>query len=70
MPFDEVEARRESSMRSARLEAVLLQTILNYVASEKLLKEEVIMALLNATKYWQHKLIREKLRRLKGGLSE
>lgn len=63
---DEVELRRESSMRSSRLEHAILQTIINHTAGEKLTKEEVLMALLNTAVSWQHKVIREKIRLTQG----
>ncbi len=60
----EIQKKQESGNKSARLENALLQTIINH--SEILMKEEVIMALLNTATYWQHKIIREKLRSQKG----
>ncbi len=56
-------AKQESTMRSARLEHAILQTIMNYTAGEKLSNEEVQMALLQSSVSWQHKIIRERIRK-------
>ncbi len=60
----DIQEKQDSGNKSARLENALLQTIINH--PEILMKEEVIMALLNTATYWQHKIIREKLRRRRG----
>ncbi len=52
-----VEARRETNMATSRLEHALLQTIINYVAEEHLPKEQIIMALINVSGYWQKKVL-------------
>jgi hypothetical protein len=51
------QARRESNMATARLEHALLQTIINHVAEEHLTREQIVMALINVSGYWQKKIL-------------
>lgn len=51
------QARREASMDTARLEHAILQTVINHVAEHHLTREQIIMALINVTGYWQKKII-------------
>lgn len=52
-----VEARRESTMATARLEHSILQNVINYTAEEHLSREEIVLALINVAGYWQKKLV-------------
>jgi hypothetical protein len=51
------EARRASSMETARLEHAILQTVINYTAENHLSREQIVMALINVAGYWQKKII-------------
>lgn len=51
------QARRESTMATARLEHAILQTVINHVAENHLSREQIVMALINVAGYWQKKVI-------------
>lgn len=51
------EERRKSSMETARLEHAILQCVIDYVAEEHLTREQIVLALINVTSYWQKKVI-------------
>lgn len=51
------EARRETTMSTARLEHAILQAVINYNAEHNLSREQIVMALINVAGYWQKKVI-------------
>lgn len=51
------EARHDANMAVSRLEHALLQTVINHVAEEQLSREQIVMALINVSGYWQKKII-------------
>lgn len=51
------EARRESTMTTARLEHAILQTVINYNSEHHLTREQIVMALINVAGYWQKKIL-------------
>lgn len=51
------QARRDSNMATARLEHALLQTVINHVQEEHLSREQIVMALINVSGYWQKKIL-------------
>lgn len=44
-------------MATSRLEHAILQTVINHVAEEQLSREQIVMALINVSSYWQKKII-------------
>lgn len=56
-PDSIAQARREITMSTARLEHAILQTVINYIAEEHLPREQIIMALINVSGYWQKKVL-------------
>lgn len=55
------EEKHESEMRSSRLSHAILQTIINHAAANSVTKQEIVMALIDTTGYWQKKIIRDTL---------
>lgn len=51
------QARRESNMAVSRLEHAILQTVINHIAEEHLSREQIVMALINVSGYWQKKIL-------------
>lgn len=58
IPVNELrEMRRQSTMATARLEHAILQAVINHVAEEHLTQQQIVMALINVSAYWQKKII-------------
>ena len=58
VPLEDIgRMRREANMETARLEHAILQAVINYIAENPLPREQVVMALINVSGYWQQKII-------------
>lgn len=62
IPVEQLRAlRRDATMQTSRLEHAILQAVINHIAEEHLTREQIVMALINVTGYWQKKIILDTL---------
>ena len=57
------QARRESTMKTSRLEHAILQAVIEFNQKEQPSREQIVMALINVAGYWQKKIILTALQR-------
>lgn len=57
------EVRRELTMETSRLEHAILQAVIEYLGEHPLSREQVVMALINVSGYWQKKAVLSKVQK-------
>lgn len=60
--------KRESAMKTSRLENAILQAVIDFNQKEQPSREQIVMALINVAGYWQKKIILTAIQRKAHGI--